>query len=305
MSLNEARVAQLRAFNRFYTGILGLLRDGLLETPHSLPESRVLFELGSAGPASPSALAQRLDLDLGYVSRLLSRLKERELVVGETAKGDRRRQVVSLTTKGKRAFRTLDTKSSLQIRQLLDRLDDDAQERLVACTREIETLLGETRTPPIVLREPVPGDFGWVVQRHGTLYRQEYGWDETFEALVARVVADFIEHRDRERERAWIAEVEGNRLGCVFCMKKTNDVAQLRILLVEPTARGIGIGSTLVNECIRFAKHVHYKQMMLWTNDVLVDARRIYERAGFHLIEEEKHHSFGHDLVGQNWWLDL
>jgi DNA-binding MarR family transcriptional regulator/GNAT superfamily N-acetyltransferase len=270
-----------------------------------LPESRILFELGSAGAASPSTLAERLDLDLGYVSRLLSRLKDRELVVGQTATSDRRRQVMSLTTKGRRAFRTLDTKASLHVRHLLERLDDDAQERLVACTREIESLLGAPRTPAIVFREPVHGDFGWVVQRHGALYWQEYRWDETFEALIARIVADFIERRDRKRERAWIAEVDGNRVGCVFCMKKNDAVAQLRLLLVETTARGKGIGSKLVDECIRFAKHADYKQLMLWTNDVLVDARRIYERAGFGLVEEESHRSFGQDLLGQTWRLNL
>ena len=175
----------------------------------------------------------------------------------------------------------------------------------MTCTRVIEALLVGTRSPAIIVRQPVSGDFGWVVQRHGDLYWLKYRWEQTFEGLVACIVADFIEERDRKRQRAWIAEVDGNRAGCVFCMRKTDDVAQLRILLVEPAARGLGIGSRLVDECIRFAKHADYKQMMLWTNDVLVDARRIYERAGFRLVEEERHHSFGHDLVGQNWWLDL
>ncbi|MGH2828831.1 MAG: bifunctional helix-turn-helix transcriptional regulator/GNAT family N-acetyltransferase [Actinomycetota bacterium] len=301
----EERVARLRAFNRFYTEVLGLLAEGLLDTPYSLPESRVLFELGAGDAASPTVLAERLRLDLGYVSRLLARLKKRGLVTGTTSKEDRRRRVVSLTKEGRSAFRGLDGKSSAQIRQLLDRLGDDGQERLMACTKEINALLGEKKAPAIVLREPHSGDFGWVVQRHGDLYRREYGWDETFEALVARIVADYIENRDPRREAAWIAEVDGQRVGCVFCMRKDDDVAQLRILLVEPSTRGIGIGTRLVEECIRFARRARYKQMMLWTNDVLVSARRIYEAAGFRLVEEEKHRSFGHDLVGQNWYLDL
>lgn len=305
LPFTKARVARLRAFNRFYTGVLGLLREGLLDTPYSLPESRVLFELGSSGPASPTAFAERLQLDLGYVSRLLSSLKERGMVLGESAAEDRRRQVVSLTREGRKAFQSLDEKSSAQIRRLLDRLSEDAQERLMACTREIEALLVEKRAPTVVLRAPDSGDFGWVVQRHGDTYRQEYGWDETFEALVARIVADYIERRDPKREAAWIAEVDGQRVGCVFCMRKEDELAQLRILLVEPSARGMGIGGRLVDECIRFARRAGYRQMMLWTNDVLVDARRIYERAGFRVVEEERHHSFGRDLTGQNWLLDL
>ena len=301
----EERVAHLRGFNRFYTEILGLLGEGLLDTPYSLPESRVLFELGSGGAASPTVLADRLRLDLGYVSRLVVRLKERALVTEEKSTQDRRRKVVLLTKEGRKAFRVLDEKSSAQTRQLLDQLSDDAQERLVKCAKEIEELLGSTKRPTVVLREPVSGDFGWVVQRHGALYRSEYGWDDTFEALVASIVADYIEERDPSREAAWIAEVDGQRMGCIFCMKKTEDVAQLRILLVEPAARGMGIGTRLVDECIRFGRRAGYKQMLLWTNDVLVGARRIYERAGFRLVEENEHHSFGHDLTGQNWLLDL
>lgn len=304
MSAN-ARIDHLRGFNRFYTDLLGLLREGLLDTPHSLPESRVLFELGSGGATSPTALAERLRLNLGYVSRLLTKLKERGLVTWKVSDKDRRRKIVSLTGEGRRAFRALDDKSSLQIRQLVERLSEDGQERLVACTKELRQLLGGAKGATVVIRQPIAGDFGWVVQRHGALYRSEYGWDETFEALVARIVADYIEHRDPQRESAWIAEVEGERMGCVFCTKKEQHVAQLRILLVEPSARGMGIGTRLVQECISFARRAGYRQMMLWTNDVLVSARRIYEAAGFRLVEEEDHRSFGHDLVGQNWYLDL
>ncbi len=301
----EGRIRGLRAFNRFYTEILGLLGEGLLQTSYSLPESRVLFELGSAGPASPSDLAERLRLDLGYVSRLVGRLTKRRLVTGKASAMDRRRRVISLTKEGRKAFRLLDARSSSQTRQLLDPLTEDGQERLLASASTIENLLDEPHPRTVVLREPVSGDFGWVVQRHGALYRDEFGWDETFEALVARIVADYIEDRDPQRERAWIAEVNDQRAGCVFCTKKTQKVAQLRILLVEPSARGLGIGRRLVDECIRFARQAGYKQIMLWTNDVLVSARRIYEAADFRLVEEERHRSFGRDLVGQNWILDL
>jgi DNA-binding MarR family transcriptional regulator/GNAT superfamily N-acetyltransferase len=301
----ETGVARLRAFNRFYTEVLGLLQEGMLETPYRLPESRVMFELGTRGSASPTALAERLQLDLGYVSRLLAKLKRRGLVTWKTSDEDRRRKVVSLTEEGRSAFELLDAKASLQIRQLLERLSADGQERLLGCAKEIEALLASKNPATVILREPVSGDFGWVVQRHGALYRAEYGWDETFEALVARIVADYIEGRNSRGQGAWIAEIDGQRVGCVFCMKRNEVLAQLRMLLVEPSARGMGIGARLVDECTRFARRAEYKQMMLWTNDVLVSARRIYEAAGFRLVEEERHRSFGHDLLGQNWLVDL
>lgn len=254
---------------------------------------------------SPSHLAERLQLNLGYVSRVLSGLKERGLVRGETSPDDGRRQVVSLTRQGREAFKLLDDRSSEQIGELLSGLSADAQDALMSSITVIEALLGEKVPPVVTLRAPVTGDYGWVVQRHGELYAQEYCWDETFEALVARIVADHVDKHDPKREAAWIAEVNGERVGCVFCMKKEDNVAQLRILLVEPSARGIGVGGHLVDECIRFARRAGYKQMMLWTNDVLVDARRIYERVGFRLVADEAHQSFGQDLVGQNWLLDL
>jgi len=301
----EAGVTRLRAFNRFYTGVLGLLRDGLLDTPYSLSESRILFELGASDGASPSEVAEKLRLNLGYVSRVLSRLKEQRLVHAVSSPDDGRRQVVSLTTEGRKALKLLDERSSRQVCELLARLSDDEQERLMSSIGQVESLLSEEKSHAVVLRAPVSGDYGWVVKRHGELYRQEYGWDETFEALVARIVADYVDHGDPTRDAAWIAEVNGERVGCILCMTKDDDVAQLRILLVEPSARGMGVGSRLVEECIRFARRAGHKQMMLWTNDVLLDARRIYERAGFRLVEEEKHHSFGHDLTGQNWLLDL
>jgi GNAT superfamily N-acetyltransferase len=200
----------------------------------------------------------------------------------------------------------LDARSAEEICRLLSRLTEEDQRRLVAAMETIRQVLEDA--PPrdaFVLRPPEPGDYGWVVHRHGVLYAQEYGWDETFEALVARIVAEYVEHRDPRRESAWIAEVDGEPVGCVFCVKKEEKVAQLRLLLVDPRARGMGIGTRLVEECIRFARRAGYEQMMLWTNDALEQARRIYERVGFELVEEERHHSFGHDLIGQNWWRRL
>lgn len=302
----QTRIRRLRSFNRFYTGVLGLLRDGLLDTPYSLTESRILFELGASDGASPSDLSQKLRLNLGYVSRVLSKLKEQGLLQAQSSMEDARRQIVSLTKEGRKAFHLLDDRSSRQVGQLLARLGDDEQERLMFSVAEIESLLSEGKTAPaVVLREPISGDYGWVVQRHGQLYAEEFGWDESFEALVARIVADYIDRRDPEREAAWIAEVDGARAGCIFCTRKDEDVAQLRILLVEPRARGMGVGSQLVDVCIGFARRAGYKEVMLWTNDDLIAARRIYERAGFRLVEEDEHHSFGHDLVGQNWLLEL
>jgi DNA-binding MarR family transcriptional regulator/N-acetylglutamate synthase-like GNAT family acetyltransferase len=301
----EARVLQLRAFNRFYSGLIGLLREGLLETPYSLPQSRVLFELG-AEPMSPSQLARVLRLDLGYVSRLLSGLRGLGLVTAKNSLEDGRSQVISLTKAGRRAFALLDERSSHLIRQLLDSLSEDEQVRLMSSIDQIRALLDHSNdVSMMVLRPPAPGDFGWVIQRHGELYEQEYTWGASFEALVARIVADFMQSGDRRDQSAWIAEIDGNRVGCVFCVKKEEGVAQLRLLLVEPSARRMGVGGRLIEECIRFARRRGYQQITLWTNDVLSEARRLYERAGFVLVEEEPHRSFGQQLIGQYWMREL
>ena len=306
MSASPAdRVAAVRAFNRFYTARIGVLREGLHDTPHSLTEARVLFELGRNGPAEVADLRRTLAIDAGHLSRLLARLDAAGLVVREPSETDARRRRVRLTTQGHRAYATLDQRSAAEIQALLDGLPEPDQRRLVAAMDVVNRLL-DNRTdqrPPAayVLREPEPGDLGWIVQRHGALYAQEYGWDETFEALVARIVADFAQHRDPKRERAWIAEVGGAPAGSVLCARRDERTAQLRLLLVEPAARGLGIGARLVEECVRFARRAGYEEIALWTNDVLHAARRIYQRAGFTLVEEEPHRSFGHDLVGQTW----
>jgi DNA-binding MarR family transcriptional regulator/GNAT superfamily N-acetyltransferase len=307
----DQEVAAVREFNRFYTNVLGLLREGLLDTPYSLTEARVIFELARADSTEVGALRASLDIDAGYLSRILARFEADGLVTRQRLGSDRRRQVIVLTDQGRSAFRMLDARSAGQIAGLLSGHAAADKRRLtsaMADVREIiegSSLRAPARTREFVLRAPEPGDLGWVVQANGALYAREYGWDATYEALVARIVADFAAGHDPGRERAWIAEVGGRPAGCVLCVRRDDTTAQLRLLLVETWARGMGIGERLVAECIAFARAAGYSAMVLWTNDVLTAARRIYQRAGFVLVEEERHHSFGHDLVGQNWRLEL
>jgi DNA-binding MarR family transcriptional regulator/GNAT superfamily N-acetyltransferase len=294
-------VSQLRAFNRFYTRVIGVLEEGLLRTPYSLTEARVIFELAQRPETDLGELRRTLDIDAGYLSRIISRFESDGLLVNDRSTTDGRRHVIRLTRAGGRVFETLNRRSADENEQLLAKLSQEQRQRLLEAMTVIRNLLEDApNRHTVTLRSLESGDYGWVVERHGAVYRQEYGWDETFEALVARIVADYIDHRDPLRENAWIAEV-----GCIFCVKKSEKIAQLRILLVEPHARGAGVGTRLVDECLRFARGAGYIEMMLWTNDILVDARRIYERFGFKLIEEERHHSFGKDLVGQNWAVTL
>jgi len=300
------RVRALRSFNRFYTGRIGVLSEGLLSTPYTLAEARVLFELGQRDLTEVSDLRGALALDAGYLSRLLSRLAERGLVSRERSQPDARRQRVRLTKAGRAAYELLDERSATETRALLDAIDQEGQERLLVAMDTIRSLLEDPPRPrSILLRAPGPGDYGWIVQRHGVIYAREYGWNEAFEALVARVVADFAEGHDHEREAAWIAELDGAPAGCILCVRKSKTVAQLRLLLVETRARGLGIGGRLVDECVRFARSAGYRELTLWTNDVLEDARRIYERAGFCLVDEEPHRTFGPALVGQTWSVGL
>ena len=300
-------VDDVRGFNRFYTRVLGLLRPDLAGSAFGLTEARVLFELAHGDEVAVSDLRRELDLDAGYLSRILSGFTASGLVAREQSASDGRRRVVRLTTDGRRAFAHLDRLQATAIDSLLAPLDEGQRAQLVAAMGEIRRVLdGPSRRAGIVLRAPEPGDLGWVVERHGARYAAEYGWDATFEALVAHIVADFAERRDTNREAAWIAELDGQRVGCVFCTAAdTADTAQLRLLLVEPSARGSGVGTRLVDECLRFAKRTGYTRITLWTNDVLIAARRIYERAGFVRNRSEPHHSFGHDLVGEYWSRDL
>jgi DNA-binding MarR family transcriptional regulator/GNAT superfamily N-acetyltransferase len=299
-------IRTIRDFNRFYTTVIGVLDEGLLHTPFSLTEARVIFELAHAESMDAGELRHLLNLDAGYLSRLLSRLEARGLLTKKRSAEDNRRQILALTDAGREAFVTLDTRSTDVIRNLLSRLTKEDQARLANSMEAIHGLLdGKPRSSSFVLRAPEAGDLGWVVERHGALYAAEYGWNETFESLVARIVADFADNHDPARESAWIADVDGQRVGCVFCVRKDETTAQLRLLLVEPRTRGMGVGSRLVEECLRFARRAGYRSIMLWTNDVLLEARRIYLRAGFQLREEAPRHSFGHDLTEQIWWRDL
>lgn len=296
-------VGAVRAFTRFYTRVVGVLDEGLLGTPYSVTEARIIFELAQRERTDVARLRRDLGVDAGYMSRIAARFETDGIIVRERSSEDARRQVLRLTERGREVFSTLDRRSGEQVSQLLAGVSATQRERLVEAMTTIRDVLGDGRLSPqtVVLRAPRPGDYGWVVSRHGALYAAEYGWDAHFEALVARIVADYVETHDPAHEAAWIAELDGEPAGCVFCVAKDDTTAQLRILLVEPTARGLGIGSRLVDECVRFARDAGYASITLWTNDVLVSARRIYEAAGFELVEEEAHHSFGHDLVGQYW----
>ena len=307
MSTMTDVVDDVRGFNRFYTRVLGLLRPELAGSAFGLTEARVLFEVAHRDDLAVSDLRRDLDLDAGYLSRILSGFTASGLVAREKSAADGRRQVVRLTADGRQAFDELDRLQAAAIDTLLAPLDDGQRNQLVGAMGQIRRMLGsETPWTGIVLRPPQPGDLGWVVERHGARYAAEYGWDATFEALVARIVADFAERRDTQREAGWIAELDGERVGCVFCTAAdADDTAQLRLLLVDPSARGAGVGTRLVDECLRFARRSGYRRITLWTNDVLVAARRIYERAGFRCDRREPHHSFGHDLVGEYWSRDL
>ena len=298
-------VDAVRRFSRFYTNSIGLLNEGLLDTPYSLSEGRVIFELAQRDSTEVAELRRTLDVDAGYMSRILARFEDDGLVTREWAHDDARRQVISLTRKGRAAFKTLDKRSAAEIHELLERVPRANRDQLVDALRTVELLLGDQPHGEVRLRQPRAGDYGWVVERHGALYAAEYGWDETFEGLVATIVGAFAQEHDPQRERGWIAELDGVRVGCVFCVRKTDDVAQLRILLVEPTSRGAGVGTKLGDACIDFARTAGYRELVLWTNDVLHAARRIYERAGFRLVDEAPHHAFGKDLVEQNWSLPL
>jgi DNA-binding MarR family transcriptional regulator/GNAT superfamily N-acetyltransferase len=299
----DGRIDEVRCFNRFYTRQIGVLREGLLDSPFSLTAARVLYELARRQTTTASELNSELGLDAGYLSRILRNFGKQGLLDKRPSSTDGRQSVLALTEQGIAAFDRINTRSQQEVGDLLSHLSGEDQERLVKAMRTITGLLGPQpeRKVPYLLRTHQPGDMGWVVGRHGALYAAEYGWDERFEALVARIVADFIDHFDPQHERCWIAERDGENVGSVFLVKHSAEVAKLRLLLVEPSARGLGIGSRLVEECIRFARQAGYGKITLWTNSVLLAARHIYEQAGFTLVHSEPHHSFGHDLVGETW----
>ncbi|HEU0176011.1 MAG TPA: helix-turn-helix domain-containing GNAT family N-acetyltransferase [Blastocatellia bacterium] len=301
------RVESVRRFNRFYTKQIGALSDHILKSPFSLAEARVIYELAQRENATATELGGELGLDAGYLSRLLAAFKKRGLIARKPSETDGRQSFIWLTEKGRKAFAELNAHSHNEIEALIGRLSPADRNRLIEAMRVIEETLGAQpeQKIPYIIRPHQPGDMGWVTHRHGVIYNEEYGWDEEFEALVAEIAAKFIRNYDPKRERCWIAERGGEIVGSVFLVKKSKTVAQLRLLLVEPSARGMGIGKRLVSECLRFARQTGYKKIMLWTNSALHAARHIYEEAGFRLVKEEPHHSFGHDLVGQNWELKL
>jgi DNA-binding MarR family transcriptional regulator/predicted N-acetyltransferase YhbS len=306
MSTTATRIEAVRAFNRFYTRRLGMLGSGLLGTAHPLPQARILYELGQRTVTAVADLRRTLDLDAGYLSRLLAGLEAEGLLTRAPSATDARRQDVRLTDAGRAAFAELDRRSRAEIAGLLERLSDADQRRVLAAMHVLEDAWdGAARPRAVTLREPRAGDLGWVIQRHGALYHAEQGFDASFEAQMARIVADFMERGDAARERAWIAEVAGEPAGSIFCMRRDDAVAQLRLLLVEPDARGIGVGGRLVQACLEFARRAGYGSVTLPTFSILEDARRIYQRAGFTLAAEEPHRSFGRDLVGQTWTLAL
>ena len=301
------RILAVRRFNRFYTQQIGVLNEDYLQSPFSLTQVRVLYELAHREQTTASELGKELGLDAGYLSRLLRGFAKHGYVDRQRSPADGRQTLLRLTEQGRAVFAPLHARSSEQIGTLLGRLTEKEQERLLAAMHTIERLLGSPAEPrvPCVLRTHRSGDMGWVVQRHGELYRQEYGYDEEFEALVASIVAKFIQHLDPRRERCWIAEREGEAVGSIFLVKHAETVGKLRLFLVEPWARGLGIGTRLVEECISFARAAGYRKIRLWTQSELLAARRIYERAGFRLIAEQPHHSFGKDLVAETWELKL
>jgi DNA-binding MarR family transcriptional regulator/GNAT superfamily N-acetyltransferase len=306
----EVRIAAVRRFSRFYTRQLGLLQESLVHTRFSLTEARVLYELAHRETVTASELAAELDLDHGYLSRILRRFGDDGLLAKKRAPADGRQSLIAITAKGRKAFAPLNKGSHDQVAAMLGKLAPAEQQRVVGAMNTVESLLGASSqssptVPAIILRTHQPGDMGWVISAHGALYAQEYGWDTSFEALVGKIAAEFIENFDPRRERCWIAEVDGERVGSVFVVAKNKDVAKLRLLIVDPRARGLKLGTRLVEECLRFAKAAGYSSMTLWTQSILTAARGIYQRAGFKLVAEEPHHSFGVDLIGETWDIKL
>ncbi|MFG3304032.1 GNAT family N-acetyltransferase [Streptomyces wuyuanensis] len=306
-------VQEIRAFNRFYTNLIGALDYSKhLYTPYTLTESRVLYELAHAPRTDAADLRLELSLDAGYLSRLLGRFERDGLVERGPSEEDSRRQRITLTTRGREATALLDERSREAVGRLLAGVPTEEQPRLTQAMRTVRDILGEVRPDRRrrgdcpVLRDPLPGELGWIVQRHGALYAAEYGWNADFEGLVARIVADFAQDHDPHLERVWIAESDGRPVGSVMCVRdETPATARLRLLLVEPDARGHRLGERLVGAVVDFAREVGYRELVLWTNDVLTAARSIYQRAGFTLVAEKPHRSYGADLVGQDWRLSL
>ena len=297
------RVAAVRRFNRFYTQHLGVLHDGWLQSPFTLAEARVLYEMHQRGSTTATDIGRALDLDAGYLSRILRRFHKLGLIRKAVSPDDARQSLLSLTARGQKAYAPLEIRTKREIGAMLGRLHPPEQDRLISAMRAVETMVAPApqAQSEIVLRQPKPGDLGWVVARHAELYAREYGWAENFEGICAQIVADFVSKYDPKRERCWIAEMDGQNVGCVFLVKDTETVARLRLLLVDPGARGRGLGTKLTDECVRFARACGYRGITLWTHSVLTAARHIYQQAGFRLTSSEKRKSFGQDVVSEYW----
>ena len=303
-------IATVRRFNRFYTRRIGVLRKNFLDSPYSLGEARVLYEIARGGAPTASAIGRALDLDAGYLSRVIGNFERRGLIKRSASASDARQSHLTLSPRGRKDYAPLERRSQRDTAAMLGKLAPADQVRLIAAMTAIETLLGgkaETAAPDrhYILRDPRPGDFGWIVKRHAELYAREYRWIEPFEGLCAQIVADFANNNDPKRERCWIAELDGENVGCIFLVKETARVARIRLLLVDPKARGLGLGAQLTDECIRFARRAGYKKITLWTHSVLTAARHIYEKAGFRLMRTERHKSWGQPVVSEFWDLKL
>lgn len=303
----DRRIEAVRRFSRFYSKQIGMLSEGLLNSPYSLTEARLIYELAHHGETTASELSSELGLDPGYLSRILGKLGRAGLIEKQRSRADARRTILRLSKAGEETFAMLNGRSRSQIVEILGRLSEQDRDTLVTAMGAVERLMGagSEHRVPYLLRPHQIGDMGWVVHRHAMLYNEEYGFNHEFEPLVARVAADFVTDFKPGREYCWMAELEGTVVGSVFVVQHSQTVAQLRLLLIEPQARGLGLGRRLVSECIRFARSAGYTHMRLWTNDCLIAARALYQRAGFVLTESEPHHSFGQDLVGEIWELDL
>jgi DNA-binding MarR family transcriptional regulator/GNAT superfamily N-acetyltransferase len=304
---SEHQVAAIRGFNRFYTRKLGVLDQQLLKSPFSLSEARVLYELANSENLAAKEIGIELGLDPGYLSRIIQNFDDNGLITRKPLPSDRRQYRLGLTAKGRQAFARLDRSSHDDVADMLGSLRRGEGQRLIEAMAVIERLLGAPpgSPRPAVLREPRPGDMGWVVQSHGALYAGEYGFDSRFEALVAEIAAKFLASFDASRERCWIADIDGVQVGSIFLVRHSDDVAKLRLLLVDPAGRGQGLGQRLVGECIAFAQACGYRKITLWTQSILVAARRIYQEAGFELVATEPHRSFGQSLIGETWEREL
>ena len=301
----DRRTAAVRAFNRFYTRRIGVVQEGYLQSRFSLTEARVLYELAHTDGLTATQIGAALELDAGYLSRMLRSFEQDGMLTRGPSEKDKRQTILALTASGRAAFAPLDQRSRLEIGGMLAALPEPAQEAVVGGMQSITRLLSDGPPPSWTTRHPEPGDIGWVIERHGALYASEYGCDHRFEALVAQVAGAFLNQHDPARERAWIAQRDGVRLGSIFLVRKTDDIGKLRLLLVEPSARGLGIGKRLVEDCIGFARQAGYRRMTLWTNDILLAARNIYRAAGFQLVSSVPHSDFGPPMVGEEWELEL